>query len=199
MTEQPYDVAIIGAGVVGAAIARELSSYQLSTVLIEAAPDVGAGTSKANTALLHTGFDAKPGSLEAGLVRRGCELLKAYAVEAGIPLEQTGAFLVAWNVEQLGRLDDIEANARTKKAGASICRSCTSASRIWPQVLQEPWRSLVRASSVLSRRRSRLPPRLFATVSRCASTAQWWLTKTTRKETTCCRSTAVARCGPAMS
>lgn len=113
MTEQPYDVAIIGAGVVGAAIARELSSYQLSTVLIEAAPDVGAGTSKANTALLHTGFDAKPGSLEAGLVRRGCELLKAYAVEAGIPLEQTGAFLVAWNVEQLGRLDDIEANART--------------------------------------------------------------------------------------
>ena len=75
-----YDVAIVGAGVVGAAIARELSRFELRCVLLEAGPDVGAGTSKANTALLHTGFDAKPGTLESRLVRRGHALLGEYAL-----------------------------------------------------------------------------------------------------------------------
>src|SRR5262245_16128891 len=96
-----FDVAIIGAGVVGAAIARELSRYRGRCILIEAAADVGAGTSKANTALLHTGFDAKPGTLEARLVRRGHELLTAYGPEAGIPIERLGALLIAWDQEQL--------------------------------------------------------------------------------------------------
>ena len=82
-----FDVAIIGAGVVGAAIARELARYRLRCVLIEAAADVGTGTSKANTAILHTGFDAKPGTLEARLVRRGHALLSAYGPEVGIPIE----------------------------------------------------------------------------------------------------------------
>lgn len=92
---------MIGAGVVGAAIARELSRFELRCTLIEAEPDVGAGTSKANTALLHTGFDAKPGTLESRLVRRGYELLQAYAGRVGIPVERTGALLVAWTQEQL--------------------------------------------------------------------------------------------------
>jgi len=94
------DVVIIGAGVVGAAIARELSQFELNCTLVEAGPDVGAGTSKANTALLHTGFDSKPGTLEARLVRRGHELLSEYAPRVGIPLRRTGALLVAWNEEQ---------------------------------------------------------------------------------------------------
>jgi glycerol-3-phosphate dehydrogenase len=95
------DVAIVGAGVVGCAIARELSRFELRITLLEAGPDVGAGTSKANTALLHTGFDAKPGTLEARLVARGYELLGDYAERVGIPVERTGALLVAWNDEQL--------------------------------------------------------------------------------------------------
>ena len=78
-----YDVAVIGAGVVGAAIARELLGYELSVAVIEARDDVGDGTSKANTALLHTGFDATPGTLESRLVRRGYELLGAYAGRTG--------------------------------------------------------------------------------------------------------------------
>jgi glycerol-3-phosphate dehydrogenase len=73
----------------------------MSCVLIEAGPDVGAGTSKANTALLHTGFDAKPGTLEAKLVRRGHHLLFEYAREVGIPVARIGALLVAWSPEQL--------------------------------------------------------------------------------------------------
>jgi glycerol-3-phosphate dehydrogenase len=108
----PADVAIIGAGVVGTAIARTLARYQLDLVLLDAAPDVGAGTSKANTAILHTGFDAKPGSLESRLLSRGSALLRAYAAEAGIAVERTGALLVAWTPEQLAALPGIEANAR---------------------------------------------------------------------------------------
>jgi glycerol-3-phosphate dehydrogenase len=95
------DVVVIGAGVVGTAIARELTRFDLRVTLVDAARDIGAGTSKANTALLHTGFDAKPGSLEARLVRRGHELLTEYAPKVGIPLERTGALLVAWSDEQL--------------------------------------------------------------------------------------------------
>jgi glycerol-3-phosphate dehydrogenase len=106
------DVAIIGAGVVGTAIARTLARYALGIVLLDAAPDVGTGTSKANTAILHTGFDAKPGSLESRLLRRGSALLRTYAAEAGIGVERTGALLVAWTPEQLAALPGIEANAR---------------------------------------------------------------------------------------
>ena len=106
------DVAIIGAGVVGCAIARELSRYELRLTLLEAGPDVGAGTSKANTALLHTGFDAKPGTLEARLVKRGYQLLSEYARRVGIPVEVTGALLVAWDEQQRKRFPSILGQAR---------------------------------------------------------------------------------------
>ena len=112
-----FDVAVIGAGVVGAAVARALSAFELRTVLIEAGPDVGTGTSKANTAILHTGFDAAPGSMEARLVARGYALMTAYAAEVGIPVEKTGAVLVAWSEEEVLQLPEIE-----EKAAANGCR-----------------------------------------------------------------------------
>ncbi len=101
------DVLVAGGGVVGCAIARELSLFDLRVTLLEAGPDIGAGTSKANTALLHTGFDAKPGTLESELVVRGYEQLGRYAERVGIPVERTGALLVAWSEEQLGSLPSI--------------------------------------------------------------------------------------------
>jgi glycerol-3-phosphate dehydrogenase len=104
--------------VVGAAIARELSRFELRCTLLEAGPDVGAGTSKANTALLHTGFDAKPGTLEARLVRRGHELLTDYAPRVGIPLQRTGALLVAWSAEQRGAFPGIVERSHANGYGA---------------------------------------------------------------------------------
>ncbi|MFF2944107.1 NAD(P)/FAD-dependent oxidoreductase [Streptomyces niveus] len=104
LPDEVYDVVVVGAGVVGAAIARELARYPLRTALVEASADVGEGTSKANTAILHTGFDAVPGSLEARLVREGQGRLAAYAEECGIPVEPIGALLVAWDDEQLAAL-----------------------------------------------------------------------------------------------
>jgi glycerol-3-phosphate dehydrogenase len=107
-----FDVAIVGAGAVGCAVARDLSRRGARCVLLEAGPDVGAGTSKANTAILHTGFDSKPGTLESGLVARGYELLGEYAAEVGIPTANLGALLVAWTPEQRDALVGIEAAAR---------------------------------------------------------------------------------------
>lgn len=107
-----YDVAVIGAGIVGSAIARELAGHRLTVALIDSRTDVGDGTSKANTAILHTGFDAKPGTLEADLVRRGYRLLSEYAVGTGIPIERTGAILVAWDAEQLGALPGLRDKAQ---------------------------------------------------------------------------------------
>jgi glycerol-3-phosphate dehydrogenase len=112
MTRSAADVVIIGAGVVGTAIARTLSAYALDVVLVDAACDVGTGTSKANTAILHTGFDAKPGSLESRLLSRGSGLLRGYAAAARIPVERTGALLVAWTPDQVAALPSIEENAR---------------------------------------------------------------------------------------
>jgi glycerol-3-phosphate dehydrogenase len=114
-----YDVAVIGAGIVGSAIARELAGSRLSVALVEAKADVGDGTSKANTAILHTGFDAKPGTLESRLVARGYELLGAYAEQTGIPVERTGALLVAWTNEELEALPALK-----DKAEANGYRAC---------------------------------------------------------------------------
>ncbi len=102
--ETIYDIAIIGAGAVGSAIARELSRYELNIVLLEANSDVGMGTSKASTAIWHTGFDAKPGSLEATLMRRSYPLMEAFMQEVGSPFERIGGLLIAWTQEQLDTL-----------------------------------------------------------------------------------------------
>jgi glycerol-3-phosphate dehydrogenase len=109
--EGPFDVAVVGAGVVGSAIARELTLRGASCALVEAGPDVGAGTSKANTAIHHTGFDAKPGTIEAELLPRGYRLLDEYAKRVSIPVVRTGALLVAWSDAQRRALAGIEAAA----------------------------------------------------------------------------------------
>jgi glycerol-3-phosphate dehydrogenase len=111
LPEGPLDVAIVGAGAVGCAVARELSRRGARCMLLEAGPDVGAGTSKANTAIHHTGFDAKPGTLESRLVAHGYRLLDEYADRVGIPKATVGALMVAWTTEQREALAGIRAKA----------------------------------------------------------------------------------------
>ena len=119
-SRQVFDVAVIGAGIVGAAIARDLAGTRLSIVVVEARNDVGDATSKANTALLHTGYDATPGTLESRLVARGYHLLGDYAAQTGIPVERTGAILVAWTAEELQALPALK-----DKAGRNGYRACS--------------------------------------------------------------------------
>ncbi len=106
-----YDVVVVGAGVVGSAIARDLAGYDLTVALLDSRNDVGDGTSKANTAILHTGYDASPGTLESRLVGQGYHLLAGYAGETGIPVLKTGALLVAWDSEQLDALPKLKTKA----------------------------------------------------------------------------------------
>ena len=91
---EKYDVIIIGAGVTGTAVARELSRYQIKTCVLEREEDVCCGTSKANSAIIHAGFDATPGTLKAKLNVRGNELMEHLSKELDIPFKRNGSLVV---------------------------------------------------------------------------------------------------------
>jgi glycerol-3-phosphate dehydrogenase len=101
---QHVDVLVIGGGVVGCAILRELSRYVARVVLLERNPDVCEGTSKSNSAIVHTGFDAPPGTLEARLLAEARELWPQIIEQLHIPYLQTGALLIATSDEELATL-----------------------------------------------------------------------------------------------
>jgi glycerol-3-phosphate dehydrogenase len=111
-TRPPFDVAIIGAGVVGCAVFRELVLAGLRCVLVERDADIINGASKANSALLHTGFDSVPGSLEASCVRDGYTRYRLIHDRLGLPLLEIGATLLAWSEADLAALPRIIAQAR---------------------------------------------------------------------------------------
>ena len=100
-----YDVAVIGAGVTGSAVARELSRRAGRFIVLERTSDVGEGTSKANSAIVHAGFDAMPGTLKARMNVRGSQMMPALAAELDIPFKQNGALVVCLNPEELPQLE----------------------------------------------------------------------------------------------
>lgn len=97
-----YDVAIIGAGIVGASVARELSKYQLKVCLLEKENDVSEGTTKANSALVHAGYDPEEGTKMARLNVRGCALTEILAKELDVPYKKIGSLVVAFNETDMG-------------------------------------------------------------------------------------------------
>lgn len=99
-----YDVIVIGAGVSGAASARELSRYQAKVCVLERAEDVCCGTSKANSAIAHAGFDAPEGSLMAKLNVQGSEMMAALSKELDFPFQQIGSLVVCRDKEELPAL-----------------------------------------------------------------------------------------------
>jgi glycerol-3-phosphate dehydrogenase len=94
MTDTLYDVIIIGAGVVGSLIARELARYQLRILLLDKAADVGDGATKANTAIVHAGYDATPGSLKATLNVAGNALFEQVCGELDVEFDRCGTYVV---------------------------------------------------------------------------------------------------------
>ena len=102
-----YDVAIIGAGVVGAAVARELAKYELNTAVLERSAEVASGSSKANSAIVHAGYDAEPGTLMARLNVRGSELMEGLCRDLSVKFKRIGSFVIAFtdeDVKELGKL-----------------------------------------------------------------------------------------------
>lgn len=96
-----YDVAVIGAGVIGTFVARELSKYDLKIVLIDKETDVANGTTKANSAIVHAGYDALPGTLKARLNARGNTLYDQVCKQLDVPFKRIGSFVIATNKEEM--------------------------------------------------------------------------------------------------
>lgn len=102
-----YDIIIIGGGVSGTAIARELSRYHANVCLIEKEEDVCSGTSKANSAIIHAGYDAVPGTLKARLNVRGNEMMGTLAKELDIPFKRNGSLVICQNKEGMPALETL--------------------------------------------------------------------------------------------
>ena len=99
-----YDVIIIGAGVSGSAVARELSRYKIKVGVLEKEEDVCSGTSKANSGIVHAGYDAAEGSLMAKLNVRGNEMMEALARDLDIPFKRTGSLVICLHEEDRPQL-----------------------------------------------------------------------------------------------
>lgn len=116
-----FDVLVIGGGVVGCAILRELSRYRASVALVERNPDICEGTSKSNSAIVHTGFDAPPGSLEARLLANARDLWPSVIEDLHIPYLQTGALMLALTPEDLLAIEN-EIIPKAERNGVELRR-----------------------------------------------------------------------------
>nr|WP_306263820.1 NAD(P)/FAD-dependent oxidoreductase [Pararhizobium sp. IMCC3301] len=104
MQSKSYDIAVIGAGVVGCAMARRFTLDGARVVVIEKSLDVLDGASKGNSAILHTGFDAPPGSLEQQCINAGYREYLDIAEPLSLPILKCGAMVLAWDEDQLSQL-----------------------------------------------------------------------------------------------
>ena len=103
-----YDVIIIGGGVIGCAVARELSRYNAEVLVIEKNEDVCTGTSKANSAIIHSGYDAKNGTLKAQFNVRGNAMMDALCRDLEVPFKRIGSLTVCTDAPQIAELEKLK-------------------------------------------------------------------------------------------
>ena len=109
MTET-FDIAIVGAGITGCAIARQLARFDLSICVVEAVNDIALGASKANGGLVHAGYDPAPGTVKAQVNARGCELYGTWSQELGFLFRRTGSMVLGFNDEDRAHLEKLRQN-----------------------------------------------------------------------------------------
>lgn len=102
-----YDVIVIGAGVTGCSIARELARKERQILVLEASSDICEGTSKANSGIVHAGHDAMPGSLKARLNVRGNQMMGELAQKLQFPYRQNGSLILCFEEENKGKLQEL--------------------------------------------------------------------------------------------
>ncbi len=120
-TEAGFDILIIGAGIIGAAIARSLSRYDLKIAWLDKENDIGRGASTANSAIIHSGHDPEPGTLKARLNREGNELWETWSQELSIPFRRSGSLVVARQGDDTRLLSILQERASQNKVqGARI-------------------------------------------------------------------------------
>lgn len=108
-----YDVAVIGAGVVGGMIARTLAKYDLKICILDKENDVAMGATRANSAIVHAGFDAKVGSLKAKLNVKGSEMMPQVAKELGVKYQNNGSLVIGFNEDDKKVIEELYERGNT--------------------------------------------------------------------------------------
>lgn len=132
-----FDIAVIGAGVVGCAMARRFVLDGARVVIIEKAAEVLDGASKANSAILHTGFDAPTNSLEQKCIAAGYQEYLDIQKGHGLPILKSGAMVLAWNGDQLAKLDELIAKAHNNGVHDVVRLNCKEILEREPQLSPE--------------------------------------------------------------
>jgi glycerol-3-phosphate dehydrogenase len=107
-----YDVLVIGGGVIGASIIRELSKYKLNICLLEKNADLATGATKANSSIIHSGYDAKPGTLKALFNRKGNMMFDELSKELDFPFKRNGSFVLCFREKDMKKLYELEEQAK---------------------------------------------------------------------------------------
>ena len=102
-----FDVTIIGAGVIGCSVSRELSKYNLKTCVIEKSSDVASGTTKANSAIVHGGYDANPSTMKGKLNAKGNAMFTSLAKELDFPFKRNGSLVLCFDINHMGDLEKL--------------------------------------------------------------------------------------------
>jgi len=150
-----FDIIVIGGGVVGCAIMRRFALAGAKALLLERGGDILSGASKANSAILHTGFDAPTGSIEVACMQAGYAEYLEIRKPLNLPILKTGALVVAWNEEQLAQLDSIVAKAHKngvedvvlmprealRKAEPNLSDTALAAVHVPREFVIDPWSS----------------------------------------------------------
>lgn len=142
-----FDAIIIGAGVVGTAIAREISKYKGNFLVLERNNDVSCGTTKANSGIVHAGFDAKVGSKKAYFNVLGAKMYPDLAKELNFPYKQNGAFVLAFDEDKDGVLDDLLNRAKLNGVEGCEILSGDEIRKMEPNVSKEVTKGLYAKTS----------------------------------------------------
>ena len=137
------DVIIIGAGVTGCAIARELSRYQLDICVVEKESDICEGTSKANSGIVHGGFDAKPGTLNARLNVQGNAMMEELSKKLDFPFQRNGSMVVCQSAEEMPVLEELKQRGLTNGVKDMRILSRTEALEMEPNLADSVYAALL--------------------------------------------------------
>lgn len=137
------DVIIIGAGVTGCAIARELSRYELDICAIEKESDICEGTSKANSGIVHAGFDAKPGTLNARLNVQGNAMMEELSKKLDFPFKRNGSMVVCQSAKEVTVLEELLQRGLTNGVQEMRILSRTEALELEPNLADSVYAALL--------------------------------------------------------
>ena len=142
-----YDVAVIGAGIVGCAVARELSRYRLSVAVLEKQTEIATGSSEANSGIVHAGYDPEPGTLKARFNVEGARMYPALCRELHVPYEQVGALVVAYSDEDIDVLEKLLERGRINGVDGLRIVTQPELSQLEPQLTADAKAALLAPTS----------------------------------------------------